>query len=396
MSSEEQVPVKKVEDVKPVAWTPEDASRFLTSAIQEAQRPLADALKDRPVTSKAFTVILAVICLAALIIGLILSSQIEKADRQVDRANKEKKELADHRDAIRLEKDRLQIMSEALESRLIDARQQHTTLESRLQEQIEAARGGDEELRRIRSDMQRFRRQNELLRSQISGLEMEKVALARQLEAVKAMAIDQAVDGEALEEPLAGDALPEATPPESAAAEPATEFVAETPPASLAPAEDPQIPAAPEPADQEPADGAPETDIRALEPALSDSGDAEAGEPYPATEETETADDETSAETAEAPSAEPVTDTPGSAPGPEAEPTETGPEADSALHAGDEEPVSEFSSSIVENTGAASEEAETDGEEAGETPDNDAKPNGDDGVDADGAPENDGESALIL
>lgn len=180
MSDQERTPVtpySKNDETKPVAWTPEDANRFLTSAIHEAQRPLEDALKKRPITSGWFAGIIALLVFAAFAIALLLSSQLEKTEQRAENINRLREEIL-------TEKVQLEAKSTLLEERLTNAANEITALQ-----------GSGEELRGAKNDLVRFRRQNELLRRQISGLEMEKTALARQLEAVKAMAIDGDLDG---------------------------------------------------------------------------------------------------------------------------------------------------------------------------------------------------------
>lgn len=179
---EETTPHPRDEEPKPVVWTPEDASRFLTAAIHEAQLPLAEALKQRPVTAKGLAFIIAGLALAAAVIGLILSSQLEKQEKLTAEARQS-------RDAILVDKAELQAKASITEERLRSA---NST--------ISGLRDNAGELRQARAELQRSRRQNELLRNQISGLEMEKTALARQLEAVKALAFDDAGDGEGLDD----------------------------------------------------------------------------------------------------------------------------------------------------------------------------------------------------
>lgn len=173
---EEKSPLPHGEEPKSVVWTPEDASRFLTAAIHEAQRPLAEALKHRPVTSKALAVLVALLVLGAAAIGLILSSQLEKSEKVAAEARQA-------REVVLTDKAELQAKSSILEERLNSANMAITGM-----------RNNEGELKRTKTDLQRSRRQNELLRNQIAGLEMEKMALARQLEAVKAMALDQDID----------------------------------------------------------------------------------------------------------------------------------------------------------------------------------------------------------
>lgn len=211
--TEEKSPLPRDDEAKPVVWTPEDASRFLTAAIHEAQRPLAEALKDRPITSRAMTIIVAVLVLGAAVIALILSSQIEKADKAADEARKA-------REVILTDKAELQARTGILEDRL-----------GRANSAMAGMRDSENDLKRARVDLQRSRRQNELLRSQISGLEMEKMALARQLEAVKAMAVDREVDADDVEaEGLGAETAEESASENTAGGEPRGNATTAVPP----------------------------------------------------------------------------------------------------------------------------------------------------------------------
>ncbi len=230
MSADDKPQVPKIDVSKPVVWTPEDASRFLTSAIHEAQRPLAEALKQRPITARALTVMVAIIVLAALIIALILSNQLEKAEKRA-----ELNQAA--RDTLLAERHEISAKATTLEDRLNNAISEQRTLATT----IDSLKGNEEILRKTQSDLARFRRQAELLRSQISGLEMEKAAIARQLEAIKALAMED-------EEGLADDATPfdEYSQDAPIVSTPVTEFDADSGlfiiPESL-PAHSPEAPA---------------------------------------------------------------------------------------------------------------------------------------------------------
>ncbi|MDR1535642.1 MAG: hypothetical protein LBU64_11215 [Planctomycetota bacterium] len=165
-------PGKLEKDIRPAIWTPEDASRFLTAAIHEAQRPLAEALRQRPVTTRGLLLIVGIMFLSAAAVVLFLSRQLEKVELTGQKALGERERAVEER----LE---LQTRADGLESRLAEVQNQNSGL-----------RADSEELRRIREENQRFRRQTGLLRSQISGLELEKQALLQQLEAVRALIID--------------------------------------------------------------------------------------------------------------------------------------------------------------------------------------------------------------
>ena len=177
------------QDSRPVVWTPEDASRFLTSAIHESQRPLADALGHRPITTKGLILVLAVVIGYAAASLWLLSSRYSS---QLEEAKQAAREAGKAKDSVLDEKAELLSRAAVLESRLDSAKDDN----SRLKTEASGLKEGEEELRRSRNDNQRFRRQIELLRSQIAGLEMEKTALARQLEALKALALDEHGEGE--------------------------------------------------------------------------------------------------------------------------------------------------------------------------------------------------------
>ncbi|MCD8138843.1 MAG: hypothetical protein LUE17_03530 [Planctomycetaceae bacterium] len=175
--------MSKIDETKPVVWTAEDASRFMTSAIREAQKPLADALKQRPMTSRALTLVISIIIAAALIIGLILSNQLEKTEKRAEGA-----QLA--REEILGEKMVLQAQTQALEDRLNAIQNRHDELYS----QVADLKANEERHRRTISELARFRQNNEILREHISGLESEKAALSNKL--LKALSIEPGTDAE--------------------------------------------------------------------------------------------------------------------------------------------------------------------------------------------------------
>lgn len=181
MSSDDtnEAEIKKIDDIKPVVWTPEDASRFLTSAINEAQRPLADALKNRPITTKGLYLLVGSLLVAGLVIVLILSGQVERAEKRAAIAS-------DKHEQTFAEKHEIQAQHSTLQDRLSLVNDQHEELRG----QVEALRKKEEIHKKTQTDLSRFRRHNDALRSQISGLEMEKAALARQLDALKIMMED--------------------------------------------------------------------------------------------------------------------------------------------------------------------------------------------------------------
>ncbi len=286
-NSNDSGPAKREEESHPVVWTPEDASRFLTNAIHESQKPLADALKSRPITTSTLVLVLVIIVAAAAGIGWILYMQLEKTEKLADSARTS-------RDEALLQQHQLQAKSETLEARLESAKaefdrlnQEYLTESESLRGQIQGKRDNEEELRRIQTELTRFRRQNELLRNQISGLEMEKQALARQLEAVRALAIDEGMDfldtGDAARQPVPQPEPPEETPPLSRMTEPVQPEppVAEAP-VLPAPSEPAPMPAAPEIATPQPSQ--PMAEPVAEEPEQSPEPIAEPESPLPAAE----------------------------------------------------------------------------------------------------------------
>ncbi len=245
-------PVKREEDLHPVAWSPEDASRFLSNAIHEAQKPLADALKQRPATTPVLVLIVAILVVASIAIGWILSSQLSKREVEASQAR------ATSDEAIRQQHE-LKAKSDTLEARLAAAKEEQDRLNQDYLKESESLRGqvagkrdNEEELRKAQSELVRYRRQNELLKTQISGLEMEKQALARQLDAVKAMAIGEeghfvepeAVPTEKPAAPAAATPTPPVSAEPAAPAAPATPAASETPAATPAPTPPVETPAA--------------------------------------------------------------------------------------------------------------------------------------------------------
>ena len=173
-----------------VVWTSEDASYFLTSAIHEAQQPLANALRSRPITTSSFIFVLLLIFAGAAGAGWILFTQLEKTERIADAARSGLNDALSKQHQLQARSDTLQAQLEAAQTEQERVSRQYRDENESLRAQMREKRDNEEELRKSQTDLQRFRRQNELLKSQISGLEMEKQALARQLNAVRAMADD--------------------------------------------------------------------------------------------------------------------------------------------------------------------------------------------------------------
>lgn len=183
MSTDDKTSVQKIDETTPVVWTAEDASRFLTSAIHEAQKPLADALKQRPITSRALTLLVTVLIIAALSIGLILSSQLEKTEKRAERAQQAREEMLTERAA-------LQAQTQSLENRLDGIQSRNTELYSEMAE----LKTNEERYKRAVSELARFKQHNDLLRDYINGLEQEKAALSEKL--MKALSLEPNSDAD--------------------------------------------------------------------------------------------------------------------------------------------------------------------------------------------------------
>ena len=86
MDNNENIPVhsEKEETQAVSVWTPEDASRFLSSALQEAQRPLTDALKKRSVSPGIFALVIVILVACGALAGWVLLDRLDKADRAAE------------------------------------------------------------------------------------------------------------------------------------------------------------------------------------------------------------------------------------------------------------------------------------------------------------------------
>lgn len=243
-------PVRRDEAMKNAVaqWTPEDASRFLSAAIHEAQRPLADALRQRPVSTPVLALIIALLVVAGAAIGWILSRQLEKSESAADKARHEREAAVAKSYELQSRSDTLSMRLKSAEERHEQAVREYAGEAERLRTESAGLRESESDLQRTRTELARHRRQNELLRNQISGLEMEKQALARQLEAVKALMLsddDAGLDKAESAEEAASAAAPSA-PAVPASAAPATPSpVAPAAPVSSSPVAPPAAPAAP-------------------------------------------------------------------------------------------------------------------------------------------------------
>lgn len=169
-------------------WSPEDAARFLSSAIKEAQRPLTDALQQRSVSPGIFALVIALLVAAAAISGWVLIDRLDKSDQAADAARTDRDVAIDKRHEALARHDAVAARLMSTQEQAERTKRELETENERLRTEAAGYKASDDELKRLRTDLNRYRRQNELLRTQISGLEMEKQALARQLSAVKALA----------------------------------------------------------------------------------------------------------------------------------------------------------------------------------------------------------------
>ena len=76
------------ESRQPAVWTPEDAARFLSSAIQEAQRPLTDALSRRSISPGMFALVVALLVVSAAACGWFLLDRLEKSEQAAEGARR--------------------------------------------------------------------------------------------------------------------------------------------------------------------------------------------------------------------------------------------------------------------------------------------------------------------
>lgn len=230
-------------------WTPEDAARFLSSAIQEAQRPLTDALKQRSVSPGIFALVVAILVACGALGGWVLLDRLDKADRSAEHARADREAAIDKRHEVQAKQEALAAKLAAVQDQGERAKRELEAENEVLRTQAAGFKTGEEELKRLRADLNRYRRQTDLLRNQIAGLEMEKQALARQLSAVKALAAGEEDDPADLPPPASAEpaangqnAKPEApheqaAQPPSAPAETQTQReTADTPPADAPPA----------------------------------------------------------------------------------------------------------------------------------------------------------------
>lgn len=190
-------------------WTPEDAARFLSSAIQESQRPLTEALRQRSVSPGMFALVILLLVASAAGSGWILLDRLDKSEMTAETARRERDIAINQRNETQIKTESLAARLSASQESAERALREKEAENARLRTETAGLKGNEDELKRLRADIQRHRRHNELLRNQISGLEMEKQALARQLNAVKALALSDDGPGDMLDEEWIEDETPE-------------------------------------------------------------------------------------------------------------------------------------------------------------------------------------------
>lgn len=258
-------------------WSPEDAARFLSSAIQQTQRPLTDALNKRSVSPGIFALVIVLLVAAAAACGWVLLDRLEKTEKAADNARSLREQALVQQHEIKSKHDVVSAKLNTTQEQLERVRRDLETENGRLRTEATGFRLNEEEMRRLKNDIQRYRRHNELLRNQISGLEMEKQALSRQLSAVKAMAAGDDDLFDALAQDDMDAAVSEQPPQAEAAATlaPAVESVAPAP-TEAAPSQvmDSGVPSSiPEEAKAEPATAQP--DEATMEPAPGETFESE-------------------------------------------------------------------------------------------------------------------------
>lgn len=214
-----------------VVWSPEDVSHFMAGAIHEAQKPLADALRHRPITTFTLFLMLLIILACAGGVGYILFTQVNKLEAETQ-------QVRASRDEALVRQMEFQSKSDHLAAELALTRKEQEILNKEHQKEADElrARAADirntnEDVQRMQSELTKTRKQNEILRAQVSGLEMEKQALTNQLHRIRAMTIDEEVPSE---EPA--EAVVETVPEDPTEPAPAVE-AQEEPPVQEAPAQ---------------------------------------------------------------------------------------------------------------------------------------------------------------
>lgn len=191
---------------RPVVWTPEDASNFLTAAIKESQKPLAEALARPSVPLSAFLVALLVV---ALLCGAAVAFFLKERAwyrQRIDNLQTKTQSLQDKAAdetarASRLEGaadqiDRLHAREESLAQQASEYRARIDELKKQADAMRRASTGRLEEVARARNQIR-------LMQEQIDGIEQEKSALSRQV--TSARKLIRALQEETLGRPLETD-----------------------------------------------------------------------------------------------------------------------------------------------------------------------------------------------
>ncbi len=257
----EASPDSKPDPLAPVVWTPEDAAHFLSTAIKEAQQPFAQALLRQgvPRATFALTVFLLVLLLGCGGVGVyyFLRENSAQHTRQMQQvASGPREHLRSLQDEARYNREQAEVFrkaflaaqKETLEQRLQVAqsdriRQESEDLRKKFLVQSKENAGLQRELRKaVDKDTGRLqelaglRNQMRLVQTQMEGLQEEKDALAKQLDASRRM-LRMLQGGSRFQEQV----LPEEEP----AAEPAPPLTPEPEPAEEAPST--SVPAEPHP-----------------------------------------------------------------------------------------------------------------------------------------------------
>ncbi len=235
----------------PVVWTPEDAANFLSATIKESQRPLAEALKRQGVPHWVFGLVVLVAVAGSVIGWLYLDQRMTKSEKHyVAFQSQLKGQAAEYREAWHEARDgkenlqaqylqavqelaRVRGQNEAMETRMVGLQSQARKtaedaeqLRKRLEEQkdsfadrlqvlqadyekllLQAEKHGGEDqtvaekLRTLEEakaaaearaedlseELAAANKRNRSLALQVDGLEQEKMALRKQLEAIKSL-----------------------------------------------------------------------------------------------------------------------------------------------------------------------------------------------------------------
>lgn len=172
------------ESKRPVVWTPEDASNFLTNAIKESQKPLAEALAKPTIPMSAYLLtigLMALLCGGGLyFLGKERGWYRQQLDTLQQRATRlEDRVVAAESQAARYsetsgEVGRLREREEQLQMELGEYRTRLEQLKDEAARSRRASVGQQEAAARARNQIR-------LMQQQFEGLDEEKKALAKQL-----------------------------------------------------------------------------------------------------------------------------------------------------------------------------------------------------------------------